>query len=76
MNRRSLALKVAVVGVMAAGVGLVASPAAAMSVDCSRMAYWNERAAMMMNADGNTFAAWNGWYDIWLRTEKYLNENC
>jgi hypothetical protein len=76
MDKRALALKVAVVGVVAAGVGLVASPASAMPRDCSRMAYWNERAAMMMNVDGIGFEAWNGWYDIWLRTENYLDENC
>jgi hypothetical protein len=40
------------------------------------MAYWNERAAMMMNVDGTTFTASSQWYDIWLRTENYLAENC
>jgi hypothetical protein len=48
MNKRGLALKLAVVGVVAAaGVGIAASPAAAMEKECFVFAYWNHRAATM-----------------------------
>ncbi len=77
MNRRRLALKVAIVGVVAAaGVGIAASPAVAMPIECYRIAYWNQRAATMMNQDGISFQDWNGWYDLWLNSERFLDANC
>jgi len=77
MNRRRLALKVAVVSVMAAaGVGIAATPASAMPAECATFRYWNARSAWWLNQDGLTFAQWNGWYDLWLQTEDLIAENC
>ena len=77
MNVRGLALKAAVVGIVAAaGVGAAAAPASAMTAECARMAYWNVRFADWLNEDGITFSEWNRMYDLWLRTEEYLDNNC
>jgi len=77
MNRRRLALKVAVVGIVAvAGLGVAATPALAMPAECGTFRYWNARAAWWLNQDGLTFAQWNAWYDLWLQTEDDLAANC
>ena len=77
MNRRGLALKAAVVGLVAiAGVGIAATPAAAVPKECSVFRYWNARSAWWLNQDGLTLEQWNGWYDLWLQTEADIDANC
>ena len=77
MNKRRVAVRLAVVGLVAmAGVGIAATPVLAMTPECQSYAYWNRRAAIMMNQDGITFAQWNGWYDLWLHTESLLDSQC
>jgi hypothetical protein len=76
MNKRSLALKLGVVGVVAAaGVGIAATPASAMEKECFIAAYWSHRAAIMLQDTTLTGEQWLGWFELWNRAEVRL-EDC
>src|SRR5690242_914054 len=69
-----LALRVAAVGVVAvAGVGVAATSASAMPIECQRMSSWNQRAARHVD-EATSYADWAFWYDLWVRTDQYLVE--
>jgi hypothetical protein len=69
MNKRGLAIRLAAVGaVAAAGVAIAASPAAAMEKECFTFAYWNHRAAIMLQDPNLTGAQWTGWFNLWVQS--------
>ena len=70
MSKRALALKLAVVGVVAAaGVGIVASPASAYPPECLTFHYWLIRAETGL-AQGDP-----GWYGLWVRAGDLIAEH-
>jgi len=78
MTKRGVAVRVAVVGVVAAaGLAVAASPAAAMDRDCEAAATLSNNAARMMQAEGEwSYEAWNVAYSAWLVAERYLDRWC
>jgi hypothetical protein len=75
MRKRALALKLAVVGVLAAAsVGIAASPASAYPVECFGLNYWHLKAEMYLRSGSLSAQEVVTWYGHWVRTADLMDQ--